>query len=151
MLILHMIDSNYNQRHNGIKFDYPEKLIEEVKRVAEEKGDSTHAYFEVVKQRTEQELSKIEEGSHGGKTLIDYIYIYGKITDNVRKEAIKTAKAAGTKYIFEHDYVAYRELEKENIKNTKIERREENMEEQKTYEEKTYNAAKQKENDEDER
>lgn len=104
-----------------IKFNYTDELMKDVKEESKRTGDFAHEYSEIATLRNKKELHKIEEGLHGGKTPVDYIYTYGKGSG---ENGIEWAKAFHVNYIFEHDYEAYRRIEQEKLSKQEVSKEE---------------------------
>ncbi len=91
----------------AVSYDYPEEFMRRVSRrlnVEDPYGDAFHKYDEVTALRAERDLSKIKEGTFGGKILSDYVFLNGTDTTN----AVNQAKSCGINFVFAYDEEKYR-------------------------------------------
>lgn len=103
--------SPYTTEGVAVTYDYPEEFMRRVARrlnYEDPYGDSMHKYDEMAALRVEKYLSKIKEGTFGGKILADYIFMHGTNTGS----AVAQAKRCGIKYVFAYDEEKYRYVDR---------------------------------------
>lgn len=103
--------SPYTTEGVAVTYDYPEEFMTKVSKrlnIKDPYGDNFHKYDEMAALRAEKYLSKIKEGTYGGKVLADYIFMYGTNTD----AAVYQAKQCGINFVFAFDEEKYRYVDK---------------------------------------
>lgn len=98
----------------AVTYDYPEEFMRKVSRrlnFEDPYSDPMHQYDEMAALRVEKYLSKIKEGTFGGKILADYIFMNGTNTD----AAVEQAKNCGINFVFAFDEEKYRYRDRSRI------------------------------------
>lgn len=106
--------SPYTTEGLAVSYDYPEEFMRRVAsrlNINDPYGDSMHKYDEMAALRVEKYLSKIKEGTFGGKILADYIFMHGTHTDS----AVAQAKKCGIKFVFAYDEEKYRYVDRSRM------------------------------------
>ncbi len=106
--------SPYTTEGVDVLYDYPEEFMKKYARrlhIKDPYSDMWHPYDEMAMLRAEKCLSKIKEGTFGGKILADYIFMNGTKVDC----AVGQAKECGINFVFAYDEEKYRDVDRSRM------------------------------------